>query len=73
VVPAIVSGTFTQPKFAPNAEQMAKLKISGLFSGGVKCVINGITGKPPDSNAAPGDATPQGAMNDLFNKFFNKN
>ena len=31
VVPAIVSGTFAQPKFAPDAEQMAKLKLRGLF------------------------------------------
>ena len=73
VVPAVVSGTFAQPKFAPDAEQMAKLKLSGLFSGGVKGLINGLTGKPADSNAAPGDATPQGAVNNLFNQFFNKN
>jgi uncharacterized protein involved in outer membrane biogenesis len=74
VVPAIVSGTFAQPKFAPDAEQMAKLKLSGLFggNGGVQSLINTITHKPQDANAAPGDTTPQGAVNDLLNQFLKK-
>jgi hypothetical protein len=75
VVPAIVSGTFAQPKFAPDAEQMAKLKLSGLFGAGgsgVQGLINSLTGKPPDSKATPGDATPQGAVNDLLNQFLKK-
>ena len=81
VMPAIVSGTFAQPKFAPDAEQMVKLKLSGLFGAGgsgVKGLINSLTGRPPDSNATPGNATtpegatPQGAVNDLFNRFRKK-
>jgi hypothetical protein len=71
-----VSGTFAQPKFAPDTEQMAKLKLSGLFGAGgsgVEGVINSLTGKPPDSNATPGDATPQGGLNDLLNQFRKKN
>jgi uncharacterized protein involved in outer membrane biogenesis len=75
VVPAIVSGTFAQPKFAPDAEQMAKLKLSGLFGAGgsgVQGLINSLTGKPPDSKATPGDVTPQGAVNDLLNQFLKK-
>src|SRR6266849_6091741 len=75
VVPAIVSGTFAQPRFAPDAEQMAKLKLSGLFGAGgsgVKGLINSLTGKPPDTNATPADATPQGAVNDLLNQFRKK-
>ncbi len=76
VVPATVSGTFGHPKFAPDAEQMAKLKLSGLFGAGgsgVKGLIDSLTGKPPDSNATPGDTTPQGAVNDLLNQFLKKN
>jgi len=76
VVPSIVSGTFAQPKFAPDAEQMAKLKLSGLFGAGgsgVKGLINGLTGKPPNSNATPGNATPQGTVNDLLDQFLKKN
>jgi uncharacterized protein involved in outer membrane biogenesis len=76
VMPAIVSGTFAQPKFAPDTEQMAKLKLSGLFGAGgsgVEGLINSLTGKPPDSNATPGDATPQGGLNDLLNQFRKKN
>ena len=54
VVPALVSGTFAQPKFVPDAQEMAKLKLSGLFGAGgsgVNGLINSLTGKPPDSNA----------------------
>jgi len=75
VLPAIVSGTFVQPKFAPDAEQMAKLKLSGLFGSGgsgVKGLIDSFTGKPPDPNATPGDATSQGTVNDLLNQFRKK-
>src|SRR5712692_4828953 len=75
VVPAIVSGTFAQPRFAPDAQEMAKLKLSGLFGAGgsgVKGLINSLTGKPPDTNATPADATPQGAVNDLLNQFRKK-
>jgi uncharacterized protein involved in outer membrane biogenesis len=75
VVPAIVSGTFAQPKFAPDAEQMAKLKVSGLLgagSSGVKGLINNLTGKPPDSTATPGNTTPKDALNNLLNQFGNR-
>jgi uncharacterized protein involved in outer membrane biogenesis len=76
VVPAIVSGTFARPRFAPDAEQMARLKVSGLFGAGgsgVKGLIDSLTGRPPDSNAAPGGSTSQGAVNDLLNQFRKKN
>ena len=75
VVPAIVSGTFAQPKFAPDPEQMMKLKLSGLFGdggAGVKSLIDRLTGKPPDSNATSGAPTPQDAVNDLLDQFFKK-
>jgi len=76
VVPAIVGGTFAQPKFAPDAQEMAKLKLSGLFGpggSGVNGLLNGLTRRPPDSNATPGDDSPQGAVNDLLNQFLKKN
>jgi hypothetical protein len=75
VVPAIVSGTFTQPKFVPDGQEMAKLKLSGLFGAGgsgVNGLIDNLTGKRPNSNATPNDATPQDVVNDLFNSFRKK-
>src|SRR5512142_1136504 len=75
VLPALVSGTFTKPKFAPDPEQMAKMKLSGLFGAGgngVRGLIDSLAGKPPDPNANPGDATPQGAVNDLLDQFRKK-
>ncbi len=75
VVPAIVSGTFAQPRFAPDAQEMAKLKLSGLFGAGgsgVSGLINSLTGRPPNSNVTPNDATPQDAVNDLLNRFRKK-
>jgi len=75
VVPALVSGTFAQPKFVLDAQEMAKLKLSGLFGAGgsgVNVLINSLPGKPPDSNATPADTTPQDAMNEQLNRFRKK-
>lgn len=30
VIPAIVTGTFSQPRFAPDAERAARLKVEGM-------------------------------------------
>jgi hypothetical protein len=76
VVPAIVSGTFAQPKLAPDAEQMAKLKLSGLFGAGgsgVNGLIDNLKGKPPNSNATTGNATPLGAGERSAGQFLRKN
>ncbi len=75
VLPILVSGTFSQPRFAPDAEQMAKLKLSGLFGAGggsVQGLIETLTGKPPDPNAKPGEKPPQDPMSDLLNQLLKK-
>jgi hypothetical protein len=55
VIPAIVTGTFSKPVFAPDAARVAKMKLDGLIPGkdGAKGMIGGvmgaITGKKDES------------------------
>ena len=60
VVPAIVTGTFAQPKFAPDLETVGRLKLQGLlptadnpaaFTSGIQGIVESITGKPPDAKS----------------------
>jgi uncharacterized protein involved in outer membrane biogenesis len=69
VIPMLVTGTFAQPKFAPDAEQMANLKLRGLlpttknpaaFTSGVKDLVDAFTGKRGQPSEGPTqDATAQ--------------
>ena len=88
IVPAIVTGTFAQPKFAPDVEQIAQLKLRGLlptadnpaaFTSGVKGIVEAITGKQPaakPSEAKPVEAKPAqpqpGSILDLFKQLGKK-
>ena len=80
IVPAIVTGTFAQPKFAPDVEQIGQLKLRGLlptadnpaaFTSGLKGLMESITGKQPE--AKPGEAKPSeskpGSILDIFKQF----
>jgi hypothetical protein len=75
IVPALVSGTFSQPRFAPDLEQVANLKLRGLLptadnpAGAVKGIVDTITGKPPDPKA--GDS-PQRGILDVIDQFRKK-
>lgn len=62
VVPAIVSGSFGAPKFAPDAEQVGRMKLQGLLPtasnptaplSGIKSIVDAF--KKPDPNAKPAD------------------
>jgi hypothetical protein len=46
VIPAIVTGTFSKPVFAPDAARVAKMKLDGLIPGkdGAKAMIGGVVG-----------------------------
>jgi AsmA protein len=66
VVPMLVTGTFAQPKFAPDAEQLGKLKLRGLLptatnpassTSGIKDLVEAITGK--QSTTKQGEAKPE--------------
>ncbi len=65
VVPAIVTGTFQKPHFAPDMERIARMKLSGLLptkdnpaalGSNVKGILGALTGKP--STADAGKASP---------------
>jgi len=77
VVPMLVTGTFTQPKFAPDAEQVANLKLRGLLptannpaalTSGVKNLVEAITGK---GEAKQGEGVQESIIN-LFDQFRKK-
>jgi AsmA protein len=83
VVPMLVTGTFAQPKFAPDVEQLASLKLRGLlptatnpasFTSGVKDLVDTITGK--QGQAKQGEAKQGEQMQDtiinLFDQFRKK-
>jgi uncharacterized protein involved in outer membrane biogenesis len=61
VIPAIVTGTFAKPHFAPDVERIAKMKLEGLvptsqnpFEAATKVqgLVGALTGKPQQSGAA---------------------
>ncbi len=78
VVPAIVTGTFAQPRFAPDLEQIAQLKVRGLlptadnpaaFTSGVKGIVESFTKKPP--GAKPSEPQP-GSLFDILKQLGKK-
>jgi AsmA protein len=63
VVPMLVSGTFAQPRFAPDAQQVATMKLRGLLptannpgalTSGLKGIVDAFSGKQGDSKAGQG-------------------
>ena len=83
VVPMLVTGTFAQPKFAPDAEQMANLKLRGLLptatnpgalTSGIKGLVESMTGKQRDAKpdeTKSGDNVQDSILN-LFDQFRKK-
>jgi uncharacterized protein involved in outer membrane biogenesis len=66
IIPAIVTGTFSQPRFAPDAERIAKLKLASFLPShdnpqgiatGVKSIVDAFKKKP---GAAGADGQKQG-------------
>ncbi len=60
VVPMLVTGTATRPRFAPDAQTIAEMKVRSLLPGlgggstkGIGAIVGAITGKPA---AAPAEA-----------------
>ena len=72
VIPAIVTGSFAHPHFAPDVEQMAQMKLKNLLptaSSPGKALTNILGG----SKAQPGSQQPVGnAVGDVLNSIFNK-
>jgi uncharacterized protein involved in outer membrane biogenesis len=66
VIPAIVTGTFAKPRFAPDLERVAKMKLAGLVptsdnplaaGANVEGLVGALTGKTQQSGAAKPSGT----------------
>lgn len=83
VVPALVSGTFAQPKFTPDTEQFTNMKLRGLLptagnpgalTSGIKSLVDAFTDKQGDAKSTetkPGEQPPDSLIN-LFDQFRKK-
>jgi uncharacterized protein involved in outer membrane biogenesis len=85
VIPALITGTFQNPHFAPDVQQMAQMKLKGLVpsfnnpGGAVSGVLGGLLGKGAAGNAAqpgqpgqPNQAQPQNPVSDIVGLFGKK-
>jgi uncharacterized protein involved in outer membrane biogenesis len=59
VIPVIISGTFQSPKFQPDMQQVAQMKLKGLLpsaanpAGGVSGILGGLLGQKGGQQAQP--------------------
>ncbi|MGA9967508.1 MAG: AsmA family protein [Terriglobales bacterium] len=73
VIPAIVSGTFQNPKVTPDVQKMAQMKLKGLMPtadnplGGASSILGGVTGQ---KGQQPGQQ--QNQVNQIMGLFGNK-
>jgi AsmA protein len=71
VIPAIVTGTFQNPKVVPDVQKMAQMKLKGLIPNGdnplgaASSILGGLTGKQP---AAGQQQDPASQIMGLFGK-----
>ncbi|MBZ5555435.1 MAG: AsmA family protein [Acidobacteriia bacterium] len=74
VIPAIVTGTFQNPKYAPDLKRMAQMKLKGLLpssdnpSAGISTLLGGLLGKKEaNKDQQPGqNATPANTLDQLL-------
>ncbi len=82
VIPVLVTGTMSSPKFAPDAQALAKMKLNNVLpsaagilggkAGGAGGIVNGLLG---GGQAQPGNAQKQNSqdtINSLLNQFGKK-
>jgi uncharacterized protein involved in outer membrane biogenesis len=50
-VPIIVTGTFSNPHYAPDLQKMAKSKLNNALGGGAKGLLGGVTGQQGNPQA----------------------
>ncbi len=79
VIPAIVTGTFESPKFTPDLQKVAQMKLKGLVpnlnnpSAGVAGILGGLLGKKGGTQAQPQQEQQQpNPVQQLFDIFGNK-
>jgi AsmA protein len=72
VIPAIVSGTFQNPKVTPDVQKMAQMKLKGLIPSGdnplgaASSILGGLSGKKGQQPAAGQPANPVDQVMGLF-------
>src|SRR5579883_676387 len=78
VLPVIVTGTLSNPSFAPDAESMAKMKLQNLLpttgnpSSAIEGVLGGLGAKPSSQQNHPGSPNqnkPEDMINNLLKGF----
>jgi uncharacterized protein involved in outer membrane biogenesis len=70
VIPATVTGTFQNPRFAPDVQKMAQMKLKGLIPTGnnpLGSILGGLTGQKGQQPAA-GQQNPVNQIMGLFGK-----
>ena len=79
VIPAIVTGTFESPKFTPDLQKVAQMKLKGLVpnlnnpSGGVSGILGGLLGqKGGTQSQSQQDQQQPNPVQQLFDIFGNK-
>jgi uncharacterized protein involved in outer membrane biogenesis len=77
VIPAIVTGTFDHPQFAPDVAAVAEMKLKNALptSGGIQSILGAITGKQPEQQpnqqgqqGQQSQPNPLGALDSLFHR-----
>ena len=74
VIPAIVTGTFQNPKITPDLQKIAQMKLKGLMPtadnplGGASSILGGLTGQ----KAQPTAGQQQNPVNQIMGLFGNK-
>jgi AsmA protein len=71
VIPATVTGTFQKPRFAPDVQKMAQMKLKGLLPTGANplgSLLGGLTGQKGQQPAAGQQQNPVNQIMGLFGK-----
>jgi len=71
VIPATVTGTFQNPRFAPDVQKMAQMKLKGLIPTGnnpLGGILGGLTGQKGQQPAAGQQQNPVNQIMGLFGK-----
>jgi AsmA protein len=78
VIPATVTGTFQHPKFAPDLQQVAQMKLKGLIpnfnnpAAGVSGLLGNVLKQQGGGNQGQAQQQPQNPVNELKNLFGKK-
>jgi hypothetical protein len=83
VIPAIITGTFSNPHFQPDVQQLAQMKLKGLIpnmnnpssiTGALSGLLGGVKGQNGQTTAQqPGQQqTPAGAAQQILGGLFGK-